>query len=117
MRVNLTKEEVNELSAEMTKQMFQEMHLQEIKQQDTLAVKVADTISYHQIFKEVKIAFPFVDTVINGWIMLPNSNQSIDTIPAVVYSTLRRTSKTQTNQFYNFLLARLATDTVALIKK
>jgi hypothetical protein len=49
--------------------------------------------------------------------MLPNSNQSIDTIPAVVYSTLRRTSKTQTNQFYNFLLARLATDTVALIKK
>ncbi|MEO7802087.1 MAG: TIGR00341 family protein [Ginsengibacter sp.] len=117
MRVNLTKEEVNELSAEMTKQMFQEMHLREIKLQDTLPPIVADTISYHQIFNEVKIAFPFIDTVINGWIMLPNTRQSVDTIPAVVYSTLRPVSRTQTDQFYNFLLARLAADTVALIKK
>lgn len=102
MRVNLTKEEVNELSAEMAKQMFQEMHLQDINQQDTVKSKPADALSYSQVLKEIKIAFPFVDTVVNGWIMLPNAKNSIDTIP-VVYKTFKPINKTQTTQLYNFL--------------
>ncbi len=57
MRVNLTKDEVSELSAEMTRQMFQEMHLDEIKEQSLINTKQADTLSYTQIFNEVKIAF------------------------------------------------------------
>ncbi len=117
MRVNLTKEEVSELSAEMTKQMFQEMHLEELRQPDTISKKPADTVSYIQILKEVKIAFPFIDTISNGWITLPNSNNNIDTLPIVFYKTLKPVNKSQANQFYNFLRVRLARDTVVLIKR
>ncbi len=117
MRVNLTKEEVSELSAEMTKQMFQEMHLEEIRQMDTIDRKPVNTVSYSQILKEVKIAFPFVDTMSNGWIMLPNANNGIDTLPTIFYQTGKLTTKSQNSQLYNFLRARLARDTVVLIKR
>ncbi|MEO6406290.1 MAG: TIGR00341 family protein [Ferruginibacter sp.] len=117
MRVNLTKEEVSELSAEMTKQMFQEMHLEEIRQLDTINRKPSDNISYTQILKEVKIAFPFVDTMSSGWIKLSNPNNSIDTMPIIFYKTNKLTSKSQYIQLYNFLRARLARDTIVLIKK
>jgi uncharacterized hydrophobic protein (TIGR00271 family) len=117
MRVNLTKEEVSELSAEMTKQMFQEMHLEEIRQIDTMNKKSIDSVSYRQIFKEVKIAFPFIDTLSNGWITLPNANNNIDTLPIVFYHTKKSTTKFQRDQLYNFLRARLEKDTVVLIKR
>ncbi len=117
MRVNLTKEEVNELSAETAKQMFQEMHLEEIRQMDTVGRKTVDTVSYTQIAKEVKIAFPFVDTISNGWIMLPNAKNSIDTLPIIFYQTRKVTTKSQNSQLYNFLRARLARDSVVLIKR
>ncbi len=116
MRVNLTKEEVSELSAEMTKRMFQEVHLDEILQKDTVN-KSKDLFFSTQIFKEIKFAFPFIDTVTNGWLMLPNIKNSVDTFPIVFYQTLRPINKTQTNQLYNFLCARLAKDTIVLMKK
>jgi uncharacterized hydrophobic protein (TIGR00271 family) len=116
MRVNLTKEEVSELSAEMTKRMFQEVHLDEILQQDTLN-KARDVFLFPQIAKEVKIAFPFIDTVTNGWLLLPNAKNSVDTLPVVYYRTVRPINKTQTNQLYNFLRTRLAKDTIVLMKK
>ncbi len=117
MRVNLTKEEVNEMSAETAKQMFQEMHLDEIRQMDTVSRKPVDTVSHIQILKEVKIAFPFVDTMLNGWIMLPNPNNNIDTLPIIFYHTRKANTKSQSNQLYNFLKVRLARDTVVLIKR
>ena len=117
MRVNLTKEEVNALSAEMTKQMFREMHLEELRLPDTTAKKSLDNISYTQILKEVRVAFPFIDTMSNGWIMLPNNKTTLDTVPVVFYQTLRPISKSQANQFYKFLRVRLATDTVVLVKR
>lgn len=117
MRVNLTKEEVNEMSAETAKQMFQEMQLEELKTQDKLNKKTVDTISNVQLNKEVKVAFPFIDTVSNGWLTLPNSNKGIDTLPVVFYKTLKPANKLQTNQFYNFLRIRLVKDTVVLIKR
>jgi len=117
MRVNLTKEEVSELSAEMTKQMFQEMHLEEIRQMDTANRKPADTVSYVQILKEIRIAFPFIDTISNGWLTFPNSNNSVDTLPVVFYKTLKPVNKSQAKQLYNFLRTRLAKDSVVLIKR
>lgn len=117
MRVNLTKEEVNELSAETAKQMFQEMHLEEIRQMDTVNRTPVDTVSYTQILNEVKIAFPFVDTMSNGWIIMPKPNNSIDTLPIIFYQTRKSTTKSQSNQLYNFLRIRLAKDTVVLIKR
>lgn len=117
MRVNLTKEEVNEMSAETAKQMFQEMRLEKIRQMDTVNQKSADTVLYTQILREVKIAFPFIDTMSNGWLTHPNSNNSVDTLPVVFYKTLKPVNKAQANQFYNFLCARLTKDTVVLIKQ
>ena len=117
IRVNLTKEEVSELSAEMTKQMFQEMHLDEIKQSDTVAVNAGDTLSYTQVNKEVKIAFPFVDSISNGWQILPNNKSSLDTFPVIYYETVKPVNKRQTNLLYKYLLTRLGTDTVVLLKK
>lgn len=117
MRVNLTKEEVSQLSAEMTKQMFQEMHLDEYKLQDTLNKNPVDTISYTQILKETKIAFPFIDTMSHGWLTIPNSNTDADTLAVVFYKTLKNVNKSKTNQFYNFLRVRLAKDSIVLIKR
>lgn len=117
MRVNLTKEEVSELSAEMTKQMFQEMHLEEIRQTDTIRRKPSDTVSYIQILKEVKIAFPFIDTFSNGWIRVSDTNKNIDSLPIIFYQTRKGISKTQNKQLYNFLRARLARDTFVLINR
>jgi len=56
-RVNLTKKEVSALSAETTKQMFQEMHLEEIRQMDTVNRKPSDTVSYTQILKRLRLLF------------------------------------------------------------
>lgn len=117
MRVNLTKEEVSQLSAEMINQMFQEMHLEELKLQNILSKQVPDTVSYARVLKEVKIAFPFIDTMSNGWLIHPNNRNAVDTLPVVFYQTTKPISKFQTNQFYNFLCARLAQDSVVLIKR
>ncbi len=117
MRVNLTKEEVSALSADMTKQIIEEMHLKEMKEQIILGEKARDTLSLKQLFKEVKIAFPVIDTLSNGWIIYPDASRVVDTIPIVFYKTLKRVSKKETQQLYNYLLVRFAKDTVALIKQ
>lgn len=116
MRVNLTKEEVSQLSAEMTRQMFQEMHLDEIRQPDTVRQGVGEALTFTNISREVKIAFPFIDTLTNGWMVYP-SGTGADTIPVVSYSTKWAISRAHTKQLYNYLLARLSRDTVALIKR
>jgi uncharacterized membrane protein len=117
VRINLTKDEVNELSAEMTRQMFQEMHIDEIKEQSLLNNRPKDSLSYSQVFKEVGIAFPFIDTLFNGWLTLPNNSSKIDTIPVVFYKSRRLLNKTQQNRFYNFLKARFAKDSIVLIHR
>ncbi|RYY90910.1 MAG: DUF389 domain-containing protein [Chitinophagaceae bacterium] len=57
-RVNLTREEVNELSAEVSRQMYQQMQLDELNTRDSTA---RDTLSFGRLGSEVRIAFPFVD--------------------------------------------------------
>lgn len=117
MRINLTKDEVSRLSAEMTRQMFQEMHLDEIREQSLINQKPEDTLSYTQLSNEVEIAFPFVDTLFNGWLTVPDSASKIDTIPAVFYKARRSVSKTQQNKLYKFLKVRLSQDTVVVIRR
>lgn len=117
MRVNLTREEVNQLSAEMSRQMFQEMHLQEIKEESSLKLPVVDTLPYTQVFKEAKIAFPFIDTLSNGWITLPDTANRVDTFPVVFYKTSRPINKRQTTLLYSYLVTRFSKDTVILLKR
>lgn len=115
MRVNMTKEEVNELSADVSRQMFQQLQLQ----QSEIEKKkhVADTLSYKQLKNEAKAAFLFVDTLYNGWLTLPDTSASIYTMPIVFYKSKRTVSKSQRNQLYQFLKIRLQSDTLILIRK
>ncbi|MEP7251337.1 MAG: TIGR00341 family protein [Ginsengibacter sp.] len=113
MRVNLTKEEVNQLSSETTRQIIEEMHLQELK--DNRVLPSSDTLSFKQIYKETKIAFPYIDTVYNGWILHPDSSKRVDTFPIVFYKTLEPINKSKTDQLYNYFAQRLGKDTVILI--
>lgn len=116
MRVNLTKEEVSQLSTETTKQIIEEMHLQELK--DNLVLQgLSDTLSYTQIFKETKIAFPFIDTITNGWFLRPDTLSSVDTLPIVFYKTLRPVDDATTDQLYKYFAQRLGRDTVILINR
>jgi hypothetical protein len=96
--------------------MFEELHLDELKQQG-LANKNSDTLSYTQIFKEVEIAFPFVDTTYNGWIALPDTLGKVDTMPVLFYKCKRSISRKQLDQLYQFLLTRFSKDTLVLIKQ
>ena len=57
MRINLTRDEVSELSEETMRQMFQEMRLDEMNDQKAEKNNL-DSLSSEQIFKETKIAFP-----------------------------------------------------------
>ena len=116
MRVNLTKEEVSQLSAEMTRQMFQEMHLEEIKQESLLNGIGQDTLPMSQLNKEVKIVFPFVDTISSGWLTVRDTTNAADTLPVIFYNTKRALTNAQVKQFYSFLIVRLSKDTVVLIK-
>ncbi|MEO6330383.1 MAG: TIGR00341 family protein [Ginsengibacter sp.] len=115
MRVNMTKEEVNELSADVSRQMFQQLQLQNVAAEKNVAA--ADTLSYFQLAKEVEAAFPFVDTLYNGWLTLPGSASEIDTLPIVFYKVKGRIIKSQQGQLYRFLKARLLKDTLALIRR
>ena len=117
MRINLTKDEVSELSAEMTRQMFRDMHLEEILEQSALAGKSTDSLSYTQVYQEVKVAFPFVDTVFIGRLTLPGNAANIDTLPAVFYKSKGVLSRNQQSQLYQYLKVRLAKDTVVLIRR
>jgi len=117
MRVNMTKEEVNELSADVSRQMFQQLQLQYIAAENNLHEN--DTLSYVQLSKEAAAAFPFIDTLYNGWLTVPDSLKKIDTIPAVFFKVKKRITKTQSKRLYDFLVVRLVKDTLLLteIKK
>jgi hypothetical protein len=117
MRVNLTKEEVSQLSAEMTRQMFQEMHLEEIKQEAALKETARDTLPMLQLNKELKIVFPFVDSISNGWITVKDTANVTNNLPVIFYNCRRSLSHAQLKRFYSYLVVRLSKDTVVLMKK
>ncbi|MEO6290735.1 MAG: TIGR00341 family protein [Ginsengibacter sp.] len=116
MRVNLTKDEVNQLSAEMTMRIIDELHLQEIKDQNLLTQQSENALPFPQLNNETKIAFPFIDTLSSGWILYQDTLKSVDTIPVIFYKTTGTVTTDNTRQFYTYLRERLAKDTVLLIK-
>ena len=116
MRINLTKDEVSELSAEMTRQMFRDMHLEEILEQSVLARKYTDSLPYVNLQREVTVAFPFIDTLFIGRLTLPAA-KGMYALPAVFYRSQRQLNYTQQKQFYKYLKVRLAKDTLLLIRR
>lgn len=96
-RVNLTKEEVNQLSADVSRQMFQQLQLNQMEEN---ARFTSDTASFRKIVRETKIAFPFVDTLYKGLLVVPDSLNRRDTVTAIFYrGTIRPEQKVQLTEF------------------
>jgi uncharacterized hydrophobic protein (TIGR00271 family) len=115
MRVNMTREEMNELSTDVARQMFQQLQLENLS--NASKNHEVDTLSYLQLGKEAKAAFSFIDTLYNGWLTMPDTLGKIDTVPVVFYKTKGRSTTLQLAQLYQFLKVVLQKDTVVLIKK
>jgi uncharacterized hydrophobic protein (TIGR00271 family) len=115
MRVNMTKEEVNALSADVSRQMFRQLQLENLTNANQNIMK--DTLSFVQLRKETKAAFLFIDTLYNGWLTMRNPAGKIDTVPLIFYKTKRRASTFEQGQLYQFLKIVLQKDTVILIKQ
>ena len=112
-RVNMTKEEVNQLSAEASRQMFQQLQLEQLAMEKSKLI--ADTLPYLQLNREVKAAFPFVVSIYHDWLTLRTPGQNMDTLPAAFYRTNTPPALGQVQQLYQFLKVRLAKDTVIMI--
>ncbi len=115
MRVNMTKEEVNALSAEVSRQMFQQLQLENLSNGNKNHIE--DTLAFVKLRNETKAAFSFIDTLYNGWLTMPNPIGKIDTVPVVFYKAKGRTTILQQAQLYRFLKIVLQKDTVVLIKQ
>lgn len=116
MRVNLTREEVNQLTSQTTKKIIEDMHLQELRE-NLLLTRGNDSLSYHQIYDETKAAFPFLDTLSNGWLIQPLSNNRIDTLPIIFYKTSGDIDAATLSRLYNYFTKRLQRDSVVLIRQ
>jgi uncharacterized hydrophobic protein (TIGR00271 family) len=115
LRVNMTKEEVNEMSEDVSRHMFQQMQLEFLSREREQ--QPSDSLSYQQVGAETKAAFPFVDTMYNGWITLSDSLRGRDTLPVVFFRSRRWISRSQQQQLYQYLKLRLHKDSVALIRQ
>ena len=114
-RVNLTRDEVNELSAEVSRQMYQQLQLDELRTQS--GRQGSDSLSFPQLNRELRIAFPFVDTVYHGWLTIQDSTRALDTLPLVFYESKRLPAPDQQARLYRYLTLRLQADTVALVHR
>ena len=110
LRVNMTKEEVSQLSADVSRQMFQQLQLDNLQKE----VVRTDSLPMQQLGREVQIAFPFLDTTYNGWMLIPTALQRTDTLPVVFYKSQRPLTKKQSDQLYQFLTVRLNQDSLVL---
>ncbi|HEX6334911.1 MAG TPA: DUF389 domain-containing protein [Flavisolibacter sp.] len=113
LRVNLTREEVNELSSDISRQMFQQLQLELLARE---AGNKPDTLSYTALAQEVRAAFPFVDTVYHGWMTVPDTLNRVDTLPIVFYRAAE-TSQVQDSLLYRYLKVRLRNDTVVMMRQ
>lgn len=109
MRINLTKEEVSNLSAGIARQMFAEMQIQQM----TREVK-SDTFAFTQVWQEVKAFLPTVDSAKNGWTTLPDKMNKIDSIPTFVYYSSARLPNKETRQVIGYLKSKFRSDTAFL---
>ncbi len=96
-RVNLTREEINQLSADVSRQMFQQLQLSQAEEN---AVFTKDTASFSKIIRETKIAFPYIDTLYKGILVMPDSLNRRDTVTAIFFrGSIRPEQKVQLTEF------------------
>jgi uncharacterized hydrophobic protein (TIGR00271 family) len=115
-RVNLTKDEISNLSAEAAKQVMNEIQFKAIKEKPQFDFE--DSLKQNGLLTgpELKIAFPFLDTVTNGILMSLAKNNIQDTLPVFLYRSKRSLNNGQKDQLYQYLLARTKKDTVVMLR-
>jgi uncharacterized hydrophobic protein (TIGR00271 family) len=114
-RVNMTKEEVNELSAGVIRNMFDKLEVERIK--PVADTTLQDTLNYSRVAREVKIAFPFVDSTTTGWAAINDSIGRSSKLPLFIYRANSPVDEKQLKQLYEFLRVRLSADTLLLMKE
>ena len=114
-RVNLTKDEISNLSAETAKQVMNEIQLQAIK--DKPLIDFEDSLKQQSVLPgpELKIAFSYIDTVTSGILMSLSNTGIRDTLPIFFYKSKRSLHTDQKDQLYQYLLSRTKKDTVVLL--
>jgi len=114
-RVNLTKDEISTLSAETAKQVMNEIQLQALKEKPQFDFEDSLKNAHAFVGAELRIAFPYIDTVECGILMTLSKNNIRDTLPAFLYKARRNLSADQKNQVYQYLLSRTNKDTIVLL--
>ena len=115
VRVNITREEVNQLSADVSRQMFQQWQLQQVAEENGRGTY--DSLTYQRLYPETSIAFPFVDTLFQGWVTIRDSAAKVDTLPVVFYRAGTYVSIRQRQKLYQFIKLRLMKDTVVMVRQ
>jgi hypothetical protein len=110
LRANLTKEEITHLSADVTRQVFAEMRIREVLDQQPLY----DSLPFRQLKKELPLLFPGIDSVTHGWLHLAGKSK-VDTIPLLSYFSSRRLSAGEEKRLRSFLELRLRSDTAMIV--
>lgn len=114
-RVNFTKDEISNLTAEAARQALNEIQLASIKEKPTPALKDSLVILNDVAGKEISIAFPFIDTIQSGIFITSLPNRKTDTIPAFFYRSKKALTNAQQDQLYRYFIARSDKDTLLLM--
>ena len=114
-RVNLTKDEINHLTAETARQVMNEIQLQAIKEKTEADLADSVKLVAATIGNEIRIAFPVIDTITSGVLLTLSGNHIRDTIPIYFYKSKRGVSLKQKAQLYQYLLSRTNKDSVVLV--
>jgi hypothetical protein len=110
MRVNLTREEITHLSADVTRQVFAEMQARE----RPAAAPQNDTTSFRQLQQEIEILFPGVALTGSGWMQLrPPSSK--DSVSLFSYTARRPLKNDEEMKLQGFLQARTRSDSVMTV--
>ena len=113
-RVNLTKDEINNLTTEAARQALNEIQLTALKEKNISTLGDSLTLFKNIAGQEIAIAFPFIDTLQSGLLITTSAKEHTDTIPAFFYKSKKNLDNPQRKQLYDYMLARTKRDTVAL---
>lgn len=115
-RINMTREEVSAMSTDVSRELFDQLQLQiEVLAKSNEAK--ADSFSYEALRKETMTAFNYIDTMYNGWVILPDTSSVPDTLPIAFYRLNQFITLEQQSQLYSYLKLRLKKDSVIMVQQ
>lgn len=111
-RVNLTRDEIQALSTDAARQLYQQM---QVSAGPNGPYRSDSLVQSAQLQAEVVAAFPEVDSLKMAWLLQQNTYDLVDSIAACFVATSRRTPRHFARRLQDFLKVRLKRDTVVLL--